>query len=171
MISIYILDQNDMPYRSMPFGKVTVVYAGCAPIAIHNALRTAGQPQPLEKTLCWFQEKSHRTFLYGRLGVLPFQLKAYLRQSGFRVKTARTARRIAQLSKEADACILHYYYPRKVFGIPLPAAHYVEFQREADGYIARNTGTRSGISRFDNPGRYGRSGKRFFPLAFFLWRT
>ena len=167
----YILDQNDRACASLPFGKVTVGYGGCGPIAVYNAMLTAGQPRSFDAVLSWFREKPRRTFLHGRLGVLPCQLKACLRHFGFRVKTARSSRRIAALSKEADACILHYYFPCRIRGIPLPAAHYVEFTAERDGYLARNTGARGGISRFAQPAAYGRFGQRFLPLAIFLYRT
>ena len=125
----YILDQNDRACASLPFGKVTVGYGGCGPIAICNALVSLGQPLPLEEILAWFEEKPRRTFLRGRLGILPCQLKAFLRSRGIRVKTARSARRMDRLAREAEACILHYHFPLKKHGLWLPAAHYTEFSK------------------------------------------
>ena len=166
----YILDQNDRACASLPFGKVTVGYGGCGPIAIHNALVSLGQPRPLDEILAWFEEKPRRTFLRGRLGILPFQLKFFLRSRGIRMKTARFPRRMDRLAREADACILHYHFPLKKHGLWLPAAHYTEFSQTEGGYLARNTGHRDGVTRFSSPAEYGRSGNRFLPLGIFLYR-
>ena len=165
----YILDQNDRACASLPFGKVTVGYGGCGPIAIHNALVSLGQPRPLPDILAWFERRSCRTFLRGRLGILPFQLVRCLRSFGFRVKTT-SGRRMDRLAQEADACILFYLFPLRVRGIPLPAAHYTEFSQTEGGYLARNTGHRDGVTRFSSPAEYGRSGNRFLPLGIFLYR-
>ncbi len=166
----YILDQNDLACASLPFGKVTVGYGGCGPIAICNALLSMGQPLPLEEILAWFEEKPRRTFLRGRLGILPCQLKAFLRSRGIRVKTARSARRMDRLAREAEACILHYHFPLKKHGLWLPAAHYTEFSKTEDGYFARNTGHREGGFHFDSPAGFGRANGRFLPLGIFLYR-
>ena len=166
----YILFQNSGRYPVMPFGKVTVAHGGCGPIAICNALLSMGQPLPLEEILAWFEEKPRRTFLRGRLGILPCQLKAFLRSRGIRVKTARSARRMDRLAREAEACILHYHFPLKKHGLWLPAAHYVEFSRHKDGYFACNTGHREGGCLFDSPARFSRSNGRFLPLGIFLYR-
>ena len=170
MTVIYILHQTDKDYTALPFGKVTVGYGGCGPIAIHNALVSMGQPMPLSEILAWFEARRRRTFLRGRLGILPMQLRAFLRSRGVRVKIARSARRTDRLAREADACILHYHFLLKVRGFWLPAAHYAEFSKSEDGYIARNTGHRDGIVRFSSPAEYGRSGKHFLPLGIFLYR-
>lgn len=154
----------------MPFGKVTVAHGGCGPIAICNALLSMGQPLPLEEILAWFEEKPRRTFLRGRLGILPCQLKAFLRSRGIRVKTARSARRMDRLAREAEACILHYHFPLKKHGLWLPAAHYTEFSKTEGGYFARNTGHREGGCHFDSPAGFGRANGRFLPLGIFLYR-
>ena len=170
---IYITDQRNEPYASMPFGVVTVSYGGCGVIATYNAMISLGRSIPFSDVLSYFSARKNRTLLSGRLGILPTQISSFFRKQGYRVRITGRNSAIDTLAKSADACILFYMFPVtcRILGLSLrlPAAHFIEFSRSADGYLARNTNHSSGTTQFPSPSEYGHRATRFLPVGIFIF--
>jgi len=170
---MYITDQRKAPYASMRLGAVSVAYGGCGAVAVYNALVSLQKPAAFPEILQYFSARSFRTLLHGRFGMLPGQVAAYFKKHGYRVKITASKRAMDSLARTAAACILFYMFPvKKTFlglQFPIPEAHFVEFSRISDGYLARNTNNREGTACFSSPSAYGRRKSRFLPMGIFIF--
>ena len=156
--SKYIFDQTAAPYGTKEFQDVTVSYGGCGVVASYNALITLGSEKDFDEVLAYYNGDPNRTFMRGKLGILPGQVANYFESLGYHTITTNSVDGIDVLSKQADACIMFYIFPTQQdvcgIGLTLPAAHFVEYKYYSNQYIGRNTSATNGTSYFKYPSEY-----------------
>jgi len=121
----YIEDQNDESIANKSFGVSTVGHAGCAAVAVYNAMIMLGNGKSFNSVLRYFNRNILRLNAGGLLGANPSLVEDYFLDSDYRVVTTSSKKLIDQHSQTADACILYYMYNDTSF--PYIGAHYVAY--------------------------------------------
>ena len=141
-----IYNQTKIPQDQWRYGLRTSAATGCGWIATYNALRLMGyQPKPEE--LIRYYERQF-PLLHGNAGTLSQGPALFFRHHGFPVQTLSVPERYDEAVKNADVCILFYYWRTKFkFG-----AHFVTVQHKDGKFTGYNTFRTS-----DGPDDYGTS--------------
>ena len=141
-----IYNQNDIPKEQWRYGFRTSAATGCGWIATYNALRLMGYRANPESLIYFYEWQV--PFVHGNLGTLALGPAQFFKQHGFQVKTCSRIEEFDDLAKDADVCLLFYYWRRGVkFG-----AHFVALQYKDGQFIGYNTYKNS-----TGPDRYGPS--------------
>ena len=141
-----IYNQNDIPKEQWRYGFRTSAATGCGWIATYNALRLMGYRANPESLIYFYEWQV--PFVHGNLGTLALGPAQFFKQHGFQVKTCSRTEEFDDLAKDADVCLLFYYWRRGVkFG-----AHFVALQYKDGQFIGYNTYKNS-----TGPDRYGPS--------------
>ena len=141
-----IYNQNNIPKEQWRYGFRTSAATGCGWIATYNALRLMGYRANPESLIYFYEWQV--PFVHGNLGTLALGPAQFFKQHGFQVETCSRIEEFDDLAKDADVCLLFYYWRRGVkFG-----AHFVALQYKDGQFIGYNTYKNS-----TGPDRYGPS--------------
>lgn len=164
----YINSQYEDGVGDRRLGITTVSHGGCGVVATNNALMTLCAGKPFGEVLDYFNESPNRTVAGGLLGILPYQIKEYFVNEGYRVIVANGRDAIDIHSQTADACILLYAFPVSYLGVDLFGAHFVHYRKTGKEYIVYNDGYRTG--RITDPYEYGTSNGNYCPIGIFIYK-
>lgn len=170
----YITDQDDASVGDKPFGLASVSHGGCGAVASYNALVTMGYSTSFDEVLAYYNSQMGYTLGFGLTGLLPYNVAQYFTTLGFTVVTTNQREQIDLLSKTADGCIMYYKFPRTynpIGSVSFNAygAHFVEYHREASGYVAVNTNGRNGMTNFTVPSIFGYGGTNYGAIGIFIF--
>lgn len=132
-----IYNQTKIPKNQWRYGFRTSSATGCGWIATYNALRLMGyHPQP-EKLIRYYERQL--PLIHGNGGTIIQGPALFFQQHGFSVNTLSVEEHFDQAAKDADVCILFYYW-RKKWKI---GAHFVTVQHKDGRFTGYNTFTTS----------------------------
>ena len=141
-----IYNQTKIPKSQWRYGLRTSAATGCGWIATYNALRLMGyRPKP-EDLIRYYERQV--PLLHGNGGTVIQGPALFFQQHGFSVETLSVEARFDRVAKDADVCILFYYW-RKKWKI---GAHFVTVQYRNGKFTGYNTFRTS-----DGPDDYGAS--------------
>ena len=141
-----IYNQNDIPKEQWRYGFRTSAATGCGWIATYNALRLMGYRANPESLIYFYEWQV--PFVHGNLGTLALGPAQFFKQHGFQVETCSRTEEFDNLAKDADVCLLFYYWRKG----PKFGAHFVALQYKDGQFIGYNTYKNS-----TGPDRYGPS--------------
>ena len=152
----------------MQLGSSTVGKMGCGLIAIYNAMISLGDPRLFSDIYDYFNSYPSGTTDYGKNGLFIGDVVAYFLHEEYSVVVATSLNvdQFINYSQSADACIMLYQYG-SIFN---PGGHYIEFYKNSEGYIGRNTPESNGVYAFSSPVEYGFKDNRFFFFGIFLYK-
>ena len=141
-----IYNQTKIPKEKWRYGLRTSAATGCGWIATYNALRLMGyRPKP-EELIRYYERQL--PLIHGNGGTTIQGPAFFFRHHGFPVQTLSVTERFDEVAKNADVCILFYYW-RKKFKI---GAHFVTVQYQDGKFTGYNTYRNS-----EGPDDYGTS--------------
>lgn len=141
-----IYNQFQIPKEQWRYGLRSSAATGCGWIATHNALRLLGRESDPETLIRYYQKQV--PLIHGNAGTIAFAPAFFFRKLGFSVKTVRKRSLFDETAKQADVCILFYYWRKKA----RLGAHFVALQHTEKGFVGYNT-----FSNSTGPDRYGES--------------
>ena len=141
-----IYNQTKIPKAQWRYGLRSSAATGCGWIATYNALRLMGYRADPETLIRYYERQV--PLLHGNAGTVILGPAWFFQRNGFHVETLSVTERFDAASKDADVCVLFYYWRRKFkFG-----AHFVTVQYQNGQFIGYNTFRTS-----DGPDAYGSS--------------
>ena len=145
-----IYNQTKIPKEQWRYGLRTSAATGCGWIATYNALRLMGYHPKPEELIRYYERQF--PLLHGNAGTLSQGPALFFQHHGFPVQTLSVLKSFDEAAKDADACILFYYWRNKLkFG-----AHFVTVQYKDGKFTGYNTFRTS-----DGPDDYGTSLERY----------
>ncbi|MBR4291881.1 MAG: hypothetical protein IKT52_14785 [Oscillospiraceae bacterium] len=145
-----IYNQTKIPKNQWRYGLRTSAATGCGWIATYNALRLMGYSAKPEDLIRYYERQL--PLIHGNGGTIIQGPALFFQKHGFRVETLSVEERFDEAAKQADVCILFYYW-RKKFRI---GAHFVTVQHKDGRFTGYNTFRTS-----DGPDDYGTSLKQY----------
>ena len=150
MMDDLIYNQHQIPKDQWRYGYRSTAATGCGWIATYNALRLLDYRVNPEALIHFYEWQL--PFVHGNLGTLAMAPAVFFKQHGFQVRTSSKTAEFDELAKEADVCLMFYYWRKGAkFG-----AHFVALQHQDGQFIGYNTYKNS-----TGPDRYGPSLKEF----------
>ena len=141
-----IYNQTKIPKEQWRYGLRTSAATGCGWIATYNALRLMGYHPKPEELIRYYERQF--PLLHGNAGTLSQGPALFFHHHGFPVETLSVPKSYDEAAKNADVCILFYYWLNKLkFG-----AHFVTVQYKDGKFTGYNTFRTS-----DGPDDYGTS--------------
>ena len=141
-----IYNQTKIPKEQWRYGLRTSAATGCGWIATYNALRLMGYHPKPEELIRYYER--HFPLLHGNAGTLSQGPALFFQRHGFPVQTLSVLKIFDEAAKNADVCILFYYWhSRFKFG-----AHFVTVQYKDGKFTGYNTFRTS-----EGPDDYGTS--------------
>ena len=141
-----IYNQTKIPKEQWRYGLRTSAATGCGWIATYNALRLMGYHPKPEELIRYYARQF--PLLHGNAGTLSQGPALFFQHHGFPVQTLSVLKSFDEAAKNADVCILFYYWRNKLkFG-----AHFVTVQYKDGKFTGYNTFRTS-----DGPDDYGTS--------------
>ena len=141
-----IYNQRDIPKDQWRYGYRTSAATGCGWVATYNALRLMNYKANPESLIYFYEWQV--PFVHGNLGTLALGPAKFFKEHGFQVKTCSRTEEFDDLAKNADVCLLFYYWRKAAkFG-----AHFVALHHQDGQFIGYNTYKNS-----TGPDRYGPS--------------
>ena len=141
-----IYNQTKIPKDQWRYGLRTSAATGCGWIATYNALRLMGYKPKQEELIRYYEHQF--PLVYGNAGTLAQGPAVFFQKHGFSVETLSVTEKFDAAAKNADVCILFYYWQKKLkFG-----AHFVTVQYKDGKFTGYNTYKTS-----DGPDNYGES--------------
>ena len=138
--------QKAIPKEQWRYGLRSSAATGCGWIAAYNALVLMGREPDPEEIIRAYQAQV--PLLHGNAGTLALAPVWYFRSRGFRATHTARYDRFDAMAREAEACVLFYYWRKGCkFG-----AHFVAVQYREGQFWGYNTYTNS-----TGPDRYGES--------------
>ena len=138
--------QRSIPADELRYGFRTSAATGCGWIATYNALRILGKKAEPEALIRYYERQL--PLIHGNGGTIIQGPALFFRGHGFGVETLSVTARFDAAAKEADVCILFYFWRNK-FKI---GAHFVTVQYQSGNFTGYNTYRTS-----DGPDDYGKS--------------
>ena len=145
-----IYNQTKIPKDQWRYGFRTSAATGCGWIATYNALRLMGYHPKPEELIRYYERQL--PLIHGNGGTIIQGPAFFFRHHGFPVETLSVTERFDEAVKNANVCILFYYW-RKKFKI---GAHFVTVQYQDGKFIGYNTYRTS-----EGPDDYGTSLQEF----------
>ena len=128
-----IYNQTKIPKDQWRYGLRTSAATGCGWIATYNALRLMGyRPKP-EELIRYYERQL--PLIHGNAGTMIQGPALFFQKHGFPVETLSVTERFDEVAKNADVCILFYYWHKK-FKI---GAHFVTVQYQDGKFTGYNT--------------------------------
>ncbi len=141
-----IYNQTKIPKDQWRYGLRTSAATGCGWIATHNALRLMGYKPKQEELIRYYEHQF--PLVHGNAGTLAQGPAVFFQKHGFSVETLSVTEKFDAAAKNADVCILFYYWQKKLkFG-----AHFVTVQYKNGKFTGYNTYRNS-----EGPDPYGES--------------
>ena len=141
-----IYNQTKIPKAQWRYGFRTSAATGCGWIATYNALRLMGYKAEPEALIRYYERQL--PLIHGNAGTIIQGPALFFQKHGFPVQTLSVTERFDEAAKNADVCILFYYW-RKKFKI---GAHFVTVQYQDGKFTGYNTFRTS-----EGPDDYGTS--------------
>ena len=141
-----IYNQTKIPKEQWRYGLRTSAATGCGWIATYNALRLMGYHVKPEELIRYYERQL--PLIHGTGGTIIQGPALFFQKHGFPVETLSVTEKFDAAAKDADVCILFYYWRRK-FKI---GAHFVTVQYKDGKFTGYNTYKTS-----DGPDHYGES--------------
>ena len=141
-----IYNQTKIPKAQWRYGFRTSAATGCGWIATYNALRLMGYKAEPEALIRYYERQL--PLIHGNAGTIILGPALFFQKHGFPVQTLSVTKRFDEAAKNADVCILFYYW-RKKFKI---GAHFVTVQYQDGKFTGYNTFRTS-----EGPDDYGTS--------------
>ena len=141
-----IYNQTKIPKAQWRYGFRTSAATGCGWIATYNALRLMGYKADPEVLIRYYERQL--PLIHGNAGTIIQGPALFFQKHGFPVETLSVTECFDEAVKNADVCILFYYW-RKKFKI---GAHFVTVQYKDGKFTGYNTFRTS-----DGPDDYGAS--------------
>ena len=153
-----ICNQTKIPREQWRYGFRTSAATGCGWIATYNALRLMGYTAKPEELIRYYERQF--PLVHGNAGTMIQGPAMFFRHHGFSVETLSVTERFDAAAKNADVCILFYYWRKKYrFG-----AHFVTVQYKDGKFTGYNTFRSS-----NGPDDYGESLEKYLKKqGFFL---
>ena len=145
-----IYNQTKIPKEQWRYGLRSSAATGCGWIATYNALRLMGYRPKQEELIRYYERQL--PLIHGNAGTLGQGPALFFQKHGFSVETLSVTEKYDAVAKEADVCILFYYWRR---GLKI-GAHFVALHRTEKGIVGYNT-----FSNSTGPDLYGDSLERF----------
>ena len=141
-----IYNQTKIPKDQWRYGLRTSAATGCGWIATYNALRLMGYKPKQEELIRYYEHQF--PLVHGNAGTLAQGPAVFFQKHGFSVETLSVTEKFDAAAKNADVCILFYYWQKKLkFG-----AHFVTVQYKDGKFTGYNTYRNS-----EGPDPYGES--------------
>ena len=141
-----IYNQHSIPKDQWRYGFRTTAATGCGWVATYNALRLMNYKANPESLIYFYEWQV--PFVHGNLGTLALGPAQFFKQHGFPVETCSRSEEFDDLAKNADVCLLFYYWRSGIkFG-----AHFVALHHKDGCFLGYNTYKNS-----TGPDRYGLS--------------
>ena len=141
-----ICNQSKIPKAQWRYGFRSSAATGCGWIATYNALRLMGYRAEPEQLIRFYERQL--PLVHGNLGTLALAPALFFQKQGFQVETLSVTERFDEAAKNADVCILFYYWRSKW----KLGAHFVAVQYSGGQFLGYNTFRTS-----QGPDHYGTS--------------
>ena len=141
-----ICNQKQIPKEQWRYGLRSSAATGCGWIATYNALRLMGYHAEPEKLIRYYQRRL--PLVNGNFGTFILNLVNFFRKRGFPVTVTARWSELDQTARDADVCILFFFWRGKAS----VGSHYVALRWEGDGFVGYNT-----YSNSAGPDSYGPS--------------
>lgn len=125
--------QRDIPKDKWRYGLRSSRVTGCGWISVYNALLLMNYGCHKEKLIKYFENQV--PLINGNIGTFLFGPAMFFKKFGFGVKTSADKKRFDSMAKQADVCILYFWWKDK-FKI---GAHFVALQHTDKGFVGYNT--------------------------------
>ena len=145
-----IYNQKEIPKDQWRYGFRSSADTGCGWIATYNALRLLGYRAKPEDLIRYYERQL--PLIHGNAGTSFWGPGVCFRQWGFPVKTVLDRRKFDTEAKNADACVLFYWW-RQGFRV---GRHFVALEHRDGGFVGYNT-----YSNSHGPDAYGESLEAF----------
>lgn len=150
MMDDLIYNQKQIPKDQWRYGFRSSAAVGCGWIATYNALKLMGYRAAPEKLIRHYERQL--PLIHGNAGTSFWGPVLAFRKWGFPAEMVFDRKRFDDAAKEADVCLLYYWWRR---GMRL-GAHFVALEHKDTGFVGYNTFRDS-----DGPDDYGDSLKAF----------
>ena len=128
-----IYNQRNIPKDQWRYGFRATADTGCGWIATYNALRLMNYHAEPESLIYFYEWQV--PFVHGNLGTFGLAPALFFKQHGFQVKTSSRPEKFDELAKDADVCLMFYYWRKGAkFG-----AHFVALQYKDGQFTGYNT--------------------------------
>ena len=141
-----IYNQTKIPKDQWRYGLRTSAATGCGWIATYNALRLMGYKAEPEELIRYYERQL--PLIHGNGGTIIQGPALFFQKHGFPVQTLSVEEWFDEAARQADVCILFYYW-RKKFKL---GAHFVTVRYKDGKFTGCNTFRTS-----DGPDDYGTS--------------
>ena len=141
-----IYNQNHIPKEEHRYGFRASAKTGCGWIATHNALRLMKRRTDIAELIRYYERQL--PLIHGNGGTIIQGPALFFQKHGFPVQTLSVTERFDEAAKEADVCILFYFWRNKW----KVGAHFVTVQYKNGKFTGYNTFRSS-----DGPDDYGES--------------
>ena len=141
-----IYNQTKIPKNQWRYGLRTSAATGCGWIATYNALRLMDYRAVPEELIRYYERQL--PLIHGNGGTIIQGPALFFQKHGFPVETLSVTERFDEAAKNADVCILFYYWRKKI----KIGAHFVTVQYKNGKFTGYNTFRTS-----SGPDDYGKS--------------
>ena len=141
-----IYNQTKIPKDRWRYGLRTSAATGCGWIATYNALHLMGYNARQEELIRYYERQF--PLVHGNAGTLAQGPAVFFQKHGFSVETLSVTEKFDAAAKNADVCILFYYWQKKL----KVGAHFVTVQYKDGKFTGYNTYRNS-----EGPDSYGES--------------
>ena len=132
-MSDFIYCQRDIPKEKWRYGLRSSAATGCGWIATHNALKLMHYSPKPEKLIEYFEKQL--PLINGNAGTFILGPALFFRKFGFKVRTTRRKADFDSMAKDADVCIMYFWWRKKL----RIGAHFVALKYTDKGYVGYNT--------------------------------
>lgn len=128
-----IYNQTKIPKDQWRYGLRASAATGCGWIATYNALRLMGRKAVPEQLIRYYQRQL--PLIHGNGGTMIQGPALFFQKHGFPVQTLSVTERFDEAAKNADVCILFYYWRSKW----KVGAHFVTVRYQNGRFTGYNT--------------------------------
>lgn len=146
----FIYCQRDIPKDKWRYGFRSSAATGCGWIAAYNALLLLGKKANPEKLIHFYERQL--PLIHGNTGTFVLAPAIFFKNFGYDVKCTAIRSHFDEAAKNADVCILYFWWRRKW----KMGAHFVAVQHTEQGFVGYNTYRNS-----KGPDIYGESLEEF----------
>ena len=129
----FIYNQRHIPKEQYRYGLRSSADVGCGWVATWNALHILGYTVDIPALIRYYEWQL--PLIHGNAGTSFWGPAAYFRKWGFPVEVIVNPRRFDEAAREADACILFYYWRSKC----RLGGHFVALHHTGSGFTGYNT--------------------------------
>ncbi len=129
----FIYCQRDIPKDKWRYGMRSSAATGCGWIATYNALKLMNYSAKPEKLIKFYEKQL--PLINGNAGTFILGPALFFRKFGFNVSTTRRISDFDTMAKDADVCIMYYWWKNN-FRV---GTHFVALKYTDKGYIGYNT--------------------------------